>query len=221
MPKLGAFVQTEEGYGSVVLVNLLRQTVKVKLDGTGEAVIHSFSVEDIAEIPGGRPAEGEPLPDLLSVRPRREKVKEEKLLDSWSMPSFLAEEERASAPAEKGEKDEGGENRSRRHRSRSRRGGERPAQEKPKGEKPAAEKGEKPRPKQNAQSGAKKPPHGDNEKKQPRPEGEKKPARAENEKKPVRPEGEKKPAPSGEKAAASRRNHHRRKPKPKTNENPQ
>ena len=38
VPKNGAFVQTEDGYGNVTLVNLLRQNVKVRLDGPGEIV---------------------------------------------------------------------------------------------------------------------------------------------------------------------------------------
>ena len=75
VPKNGAFVQTEDGYGNVTLVNLLRQNVKVKLDGPGEAQIRTYDADEIAEIPGGRPAEGQPLPDLLRSKPK--KIKED------------------------------------------------------------------------------------------------------------------------------------------------
>ena len=43
--KNGAFVQTEDGYGSVTLVNLLRQNVKVKLDRLGEAQIRTYDAD--------------------------------------------------------------------------------------------------------------------------------------------------------------------------------
>ena len=46
VPKNGAFVQTEDGYGSVTLVNLLRQNVKVKLDGPGEAQIRTYDADE-------------------------------------------------------------------------------------------------------------------------------------------------------------------------------
>ena len=90
-PKNGAFVQTEDGYGSVTLVNLLRQNVKVKLDGPGEAQIRTYDADEIAEIPGGRPAEGQPLPDLLRNKPK--KVKEENAepeTNGWIMPSTVS-----------------------------------------------------------------------------------------------------------------------------------
>ena len=93
VPKNGAFVQTEDGYGSVTLVNLLRQNVKVKLDGPGEAQIRTYDADEIAEIPGGRPAEGQPLPDLLRNKPK--KVKEENAepeTNGWIMPSMIVED---------------------------------------------------------------------------------------------------------------------------------
>ena len=71
-PKTGAYVETEDGYGCVQQVNLLRQMVKVRMDGAGEAVVHNYSVEDIAEVPGGRPPEGEQPPHVLQPRPKKE-----------------------------------------------------------------------------------------------------------------------------------------------------
>ncbi len=43
VPKNGAFVETPAGYGNVTQVNLLRRTVKVKLDGEGEDVFKTYS----------------------------------------------------------------------------------------------------------------------------------------------------------------------------------
>ena len=143
-PKTGAYVETEDGYGCVQQVNLLRQMVKVRMDGAGEAVVHNYSVEDIAEVPGGRPPEGEQPPHVLQPRPKKEEVAEE-ADDEWAMPPLFAEEtagertEEASAAA-------GSESRSARRRSnrggKRRSGGEKknaaPAAEKKSGEKSAA-----------------------------------------------------------------------------------
>ena len=109
VPKNGAFVQTEDGYGSVTLVNLLRQNVKVKLDGPGEAQIRTYDADEIAEIPGGRPTEGQPLPDLLRNKPK--KVKEENAepeTNGWIMPSMIVEDVcTASAAPQSAEKPSG------------------------------------------------------------------------------------------------------------------
>ena len=73
VPKNGAFVETPAGYGNVTQVNLLRRTVKVKLDGEGEDVFKTYSADEVAAIPGGRPKPGEPLPQLLKSRPAAER----------------------------------------------------------------------------------------------------------------------------------------------------
>ena len=136
VPKNGAFVETEDGYGNVCMVNLLRQTVKVKLDGTGDPVFHTYSVDEIAEIPGGRPAEGEPLPRLL--QPKAKKKEEEKRESEWSIPSLFAElpnEDKSGEGEKKGES----------HRRRRKKGsGEKPKAAPP-AEKPKAEKKGAPR----------------------------------------------------------------------------
>ena len=135
-PKTGAYVETEDGYGCVQQVNLLRQMVKVRMDGAGEAVVHNYSVEDIAEVPGGRPPEGEQPPHVLQPRPKKEEVAEE-ADDEWAMPPLFAEEtagertEEASAAA-------GSESRSARRRSN--RGGKRRSGGEKKNAAPAAEK---------------------------------------------------------------------------------
>lgn len=62
VPKQGTFVETPTGYGVVSQVNLLRQTVKVTLDGEGDDVIKTYEADEIAVVPGGRPANGETPP---------------------------------------------------------------------------------------------------------------------------------------------------------------
>ena len=54
VPKNGAFVETPDGYGNVTQVNVLRQTVKVKLDGPGDDSFHIYDADEVAAIPGGR-----------------------------------------------------------------------------------------------------------------------------------------------------------------------
>ena len=70
VPKVGTFVETPAGYGTVSSVNILRSSLKVKLDGQGEDVFKSYQADEIAVIPGGRPKPGEPLPSLLKDRPK-------------------------------------------------------------------------------------------------------------------------------------------------------
>ena len=142
VPKNGAFVQTEDGYGTVTMGNLLRQNVKVRMDGEGDAVFHTYPVDEIAVIPGGRPPEGEPLPNILQPKPKKKEEPEE---DPWAMPSmlpdeyFARQEEEKPAPAE--------ERPRRRNRNRSRNNNARqekaPAPEKPE-RGASAERGEKP-----------------------------------------------------------------------------
>ena len=124
VPKNGAFVQTEDGYGNVTLVNLLRQNVKVRLDGPGEVQIRTYDADEIAEIPGGRPAEGQPLPDLLRNKPK--KVKEEIVepeTNGWIMPSMIVEDVRtAPAAPQSAEKPSSGEKKNSRSRRRKRGG---------------------------------------------------------------------------------------------------
>lgn len=105
VPKNGAFVQTEDGYGNVTLVNLLRQNVKVRLDGPGEAQIRTYDADEIAEIPGGRPPEGQTPPDLLRNRPKKKKeAPVEPDTGRWIMPVMLPEDVPQSAEKHSGEK---------------------------------------------------------------------------------------------------------------------
>ena len=91
VPKVGAFVETPAGYGVVTSVNILRSSLKVKLDGDGDTVLKSYLADEIAVIPGGRPKPGEPLPQLLKDRPKPVREPEEPE-DVWEAPSLFGEE---------------------------------------------------------------------------------------------------------------------------------
>ena len=198
VPKQGAFVETKDGYGTAVQVNLLRQTVKVRLDDDTDDTLKLFKSNELAAVPGGRPKEGEPLPSVLHYVPEEETVEEEKE-DEWAVPMLVIPE--PVCPAESAES-EGEKKPRRRHRGGRGRG---------KGEgKPAAEKSTE---------------HAPEEKKSEKGEGKnwnKKPnAQAKATVKPVRvetkPEGKPEAkAEGGEKPHRSNRHRHYRKPKPKT-----
>ena len=137
VPKVGTFVETPAGYGVVTSVNLLRSTLKVKIDGEGEDVFKSYQASEIAVIPGGRPKPGEPIPSLLKDRPKPKKAAEEQEEDPWALPPLFADDafsdekqaEKAADPAKK-----------KRPRRRSRgNGGKKPAegQKQPEQAKPA------------------------------------------------------------------------------------
>ena len=93
-PKVGAFVETVAGYGNVTQVNLLRQTVKVRLDGDQEN-IRLFEADEVAAIPGGRPRAGEPLPHILEIKAKPPEEPEE---DEWAAPPIFAEDMAEARP---------------------------------------------------------------------------------------------------------------------------
>jgi len=155
VPKNGCFVETTAGYGCVAQVNLLRQKVKVKLDGD-ESNLRTFDADEVAAVPGGRPKPGEPLPHVLKAVPKKAEEPEEKE-DEWAMPPVFAEDTaavREKKPAESTEKPE--HSGSRRHRSR---GGKKPESAGTGEQKPAAEsrKQEKNRPEKPKQERQEKP----------------------------------------------------------------
>ena len=141
VPKVGAFVETPAGYGTVASVNVLRSSMKVKLDGDGDPVLKNYHADEIAVIPGGRPKPGEPLPQLLKDRPKPVREPEEPEED-WSSPDLFGEE-----PEEQPEQPH---KRKRSRRSRGKKSAEgaqqtQSAPEKEPSEKPAqTEKSEKP-----------------------------------------------------------------------------
>ena len=175
-PKAESFVDTPEGRGTVVEIDLLRQRVKVKMEEQPE-VIHTFANADIAVLRSGKAKKNDPpIPaDLAPISGNGKRVKKEEKDDD--RPVFLdsiklkyseetiaeetsAEEAKPQAEAEAPSPKQGG---SRRHKSR--RGkpsqGEKPAQQKaekpaqPKTEKPAQQKAEQPAPQQENGEGKK------------------------------------------------------------------
>jgi len=96
IPKIGAFVQTSKGYGSVIQTNVLRQKVKVRIDNEGEDDFKVIDAAEVATVPGGRPKPGEPMPHVLKVvvkaADEEEPEKpEEPVADPWEAPSLFAE----------------------------------------------------------------------------------------------------------------------------------
>jgi len=80
VPKQGAFVQTKDGYGTAVQVNLLRQTVKVKLDSDTDDTLRLYKSNELAAVPGGRPKDGEAPADVFTYVPEEP---EELIEDEW------------------------------------------------------------------------------------------------------------------------------------------
>ena len=124
VPKQGVFVETPAGYGTVTQVNLLRQLVKVKLDGEGDDTVRTYRSVEVAAVPGGRPKDGETPPSVLKYVPEPEE--EEEPENEWELPELLingAPEEPATQPESRG--------RSRRsRRSGKKRGDSKAAEEK-------------------------------------------------------------------------------------------
>ncbi len=205
MPKNDSFVMTPDGPGNVVAIDLLRETVKVSLDGVTGApkLYHNCELNVLRNGKGSR--EGIEIP---AIRPQRY-VKEEEIP---SAESFLRGAETvlpAAAPVEAEKEEKSGSSRRRRRRGgRGGRGGsEAPAKE-ARTEKETAEnrgkseKGARPNKPQNdrpAKAQGDKPARAQGEK-QGKPQAEKS-ARAQNAPAPAA-EGE-------EKKARRRRPHHR------------
>ena len=136
VPKAGTYVETEDGYGAVAQVNLLRQKVKVKLDGAADSQQpKTYDAEDVAVVPGGRPKPGETPPSLLKLRERPAREEEEQPEDSmeetWFLEGTPVSQEKLTekiAKMESGEEHHKRQNGRRRGRGKGRSGGERPAE---------------------------------------------------------------------------------------------
>jgi hypothetical protein len=78
-PKEESFVDTPEGRGTVIEVNLLRQQVKVRMENEPETV-HVFSNEDIAILRNGKAKKTDPpIPaDLAPISGAGKRVRKEK-----------------------------------------------------------------------------------------------------------------------------------------------
>ena len=116
VPKQGAFVETKDGYGTAVQVNLLRQTVKVRLDESTDDSLHLFKANELAAVPGGRPKDGEAPAHVLHYVPPAQEEEEETREDEWAVPVMVVPE--PVKGTEGGPGDEG-----KKHGSRRRRGG--------------------------------------------------------------------------------------------------
>ena len=98
VPKQGAFVETKDGYGTAVSVNLLRSTVKVKLDEDRDDILHEYKDYELTAVPGGRPKDGSAPPHVLEyVEPETPPADEPE--DEWAIPE-LAEEPSAIPPVD-------------------------------------------------------------------------------------------------------------------------
>ena len=214
-PKNESFVDTVDGRGTVVDVNLLRQTVRVRMEDQPDQV-NCYKNCDICVLRNGKAKKTDPpIPkDLAPISSRPRPAKKFVELPDEPLPEVIItgrdmppvkpepvwEPELAGQPAE--EKTEGGKSSSRR-RKRKKSGGNSPkpeAQDKPAGEQ---------KPKQDKPKGEQKPkqdkPKGEQKPRQDKPKGEQKP-RSEQ-----KPEGEQ-PRAEGTKSSS---HHHRRRRRPR------
>ena len=137
VPKQGAFVETKDGYGTAVQVNLLRQTVKVKLDDESDNNLRTYKAHELAAVPGGRPKDGETPPSVLQYVPVEEEPEEEEK-DEWLIPMLIESESEQSKPEES---HENGSRRNSNRRRRDRRSKSGAKQQEGGAEKTAPEKG--------------------------------------------------------------------------------
>ena len=147
-PKMDSFVDTPEGRGTVVEIDLLRQRVKVRMEDAPET-ISVFANTDIAVLRSGKAKKNDPpIPaDLAPIsgngkRIRKEPESEEKLLLEpirfrYSTEKIIEEPEELLEKTE-----ESGETKPARSRNR-RRKANKPAEEQPNQEQPKAEKPQK------------------------------------------------------------------------------
>ena len=226
-PKLESFVDTPEGRGTVVELDLLRQRVKVRMEEDANTV-SVFPNSDIAVLRSGKAKKGDaPIPaDLAPISGSGKRVKKEKEEETSLFlepirfrysEETIVEEPQEYVPEEEAPQEKPSRNRRRRGK------GEKPAQdqsgekkEQPKAEKkeqPKAEKKEQPKAEKKDQP-KKEQPKGDKKKDQPRPEKKERP-KAEQ---PVKeqPAGEAPAAQEGAAQAKKRRRPHYRSRKPKT-----
>ena len=105
VPKQGAFVETKDGFGTAVQVNLLRQTVKVRLDGENED-LRLYKPNELITVPGGRPRDGEvPVSTFRYVPEPETETEDEEPENAWFVePQFhdphLLDPETESPPDE-------------------------------------------------------------------------------------------------------------------------
>lgn len=232
-PKAESFVDTPDGRGTVTDVNLLRQSVKVRLEKQPDTVVCHKNC-DICVLRNGKARKNdEPIPDDLapiSGNPAARKKREEEPLATYLEPVVLkksaetiAEPVRASAAEPNAEEME--KRRRRRSNKPPRKDGERPAPKEPREQKPAREaKEQKPvreqKPQREGKPGAK---PNNREQARRKPRGDKQPPKSQRA---PREQAAREGSPAPENAEAqkpksnnrNRRYYHRRKPGPKAEE---
>lgn len=90
VPKQGAFVETKDGFGTAVSVNLLRSTVKVRLDEDRDDILHEYKDYELTAVPGGRPKDGSLPPHVLEYT-EPEITEEDVTEDEWVFPAAAEE----------------------------------------------------------------------------------------------------------------------------------
>ena len=164
-PKEESFVDTPEGRGTVVEINLLRQQVKVRLENEPETV-HVFSNEDIAVFRNGKAKKTDaPIPDDWAPisgngkRVRREQPEQPRFLDpirfrysEESVTEDVPEEEPivAEEPAQENKPRSRRRNKNRGKAEKAEQPKEEVKAEEPKAEKPKQKPQKQPKPKQEA-----------------------------------------------------------------------
>ena len=123
VPKQGAFVETIDGYGTAVQVNLLRQTVKVRLDSDTDDSLHVYKANELCTVPGGRPKDGSEPPHVLNYVPPEPEEEEVPESDPWESVSRVIPEA-IEIPGS----DDAPEKRSRRARRRKKPAANKPAE---------------------------------------------------------------------------------------------
>jgi len=98
VPKQGAYVETKDGFGTAVQINLLRQTIKVKLDSDSDNELRTYKTNEFCTVPGGRPRDGETPVSTFKYVPEVEEEAEPEL--KWEPIYSSFEEEVPAAAAE-------------------------------------------------------------------------------------------------------------------------
>ena len=160
-PKMDSFVDTPEGRGTVVDVNLLRQQVKVRMEDAPET-ISTFKNVDIAVLRSGKAKKNDPpIPaDLAPISGSGKRVRKEReesepvLLDPirfrYSTEAVVEEQEEVQAEEMTEETKEPREGKSRSRRRRKPKGDQPKAEPAPKAEQPKQEAPKKETPKKEA-----------------------------------------------------------------------
>ena len=153
VPKQGAYVETKDGFGTAVQINLLRQTIKVKLDSDSDNELRTYKTNEFCTVPGGRPRDGETPVSTFKYVPEVEEEDEPEL--KWE-PIYSSFEEEVPAAATEAEHKSNRRRRQRKPRQQHKERGEQHSEAKPRTEahkeKGEAQKSAKPQKKNQARA---------------------------------------------------------------------